>query len=217
MTIISRPSTGGLGFDTNQKISASQAASLRASGYTWCARYLPLPDNDPRDDIDLAELAILLDAGFEVLLVQHVRYSGWNPRMHSGSLDASVAAAHAITAHYPIGAHIFCDWEGVVPGIDPHGGIMFLESWSSRIISAGFSPGLYVGYQQPLSALQLYDLRGFDQYWSDAGHRVVDVRGCSIEQDREETISGVKIDVDTMAPDRLGAVPMVAVNATEVV
>ena len=69
---------------------------------------------------------------------------------------------------------------------------------------------MYHGYAVPLSASDLYDLPGFDCYWSDAGKRPVATRGNAVVQGAEVTISGVKFDLDTVAADALGGLPFVA-------
>jgi hypothetical protein len=78
------------------------------------------------------------------------------------------------------------------------------------MIGAGYRAGLYHGYSVPLGALDIFDLPGFDCYWSDAGNRPVTTRGNAITQGPEVTIAGVKFDLDVVASDLQGGLPFMA-------
>jgi hypothetical protein len=210
VTIIARTVTPGTGFDCSAKLTPVQARALKAMDHILCARYVPLPANNAANDIDAAELTMLTDLGFEVLLVQHVRNPGWDPRSHSGTIDAAVACEHALDAGYPLGAHIFLDLEGPAAAVDAAGMKLFAESWAARVLIDGFKAGVYIGYDLPLDAMALWLLHGVNSYWSDAAHRHVANRGCALVQGRELTVRGVRIDEDTIAPDMLGELPFIA-------
>ena len=208
--MIARPATPGLFFDCSTKLTRPAAEKLRAT-YVGVFRYVPLPHVNASADIDADELAMLLDVGFEVGLVQHTRYPGWDPHQANtiaGAIDGIAASEAALHAGYGAG-HIFFDLEGVGTTCTAFAIRYFVEEWAARVTMHGFRAGLYVGFQQPLTPEQLYELHGFDIYWSDAGHRKVATRGVAISQGPEMTVNGVRIDTDQVAPDLLGGLPWV--------
>jgi len=210
MTAIAVPATPGLALDTSTKIARPVAAELWDYGYRAVGRYVPLPDNRAGQDIDAFELAMLLDVGFQVWLVQHVRMPGWRPADHNAEVDATVAVTAARAAGYPA-AHIFLDLEGIDGTADETKA--FAEGWASTMARLGQPAGVYCGYQNPLGAQGLYLLHGVSTYWSDAGHRSVMTRGCAIHQGPEKTIAGIRVDVDTISVDMLGDLPLFATAA----
>ena len=215
MTIIARPATPGRWVDFSAFPTRAQAQSIRDYGVIGCFTYVPLPgvtDAQKANDITAERLLMLIDLGFEVGLVQHPRFPNWDPRNHSGMIDAAVASEYALDVGYPDGAHLFNDFEGVIITADAPSGKLFLEGWALRILAGGLKAGLYVGYQQPLDAMSLYLLHGINSYWSDAGHRKVATRGVAISQGIETTIDGERVDLDEVAPDKLGGLPFIAAS-----
>jgi Domain of unknown function (DUF1906) len=211
MSAIARPSRAKLGFDTEAHLNGRQSVGLRSAGYELCGRYVSLPNNPIGADIDADEFAMLIAAGFEVILFQHVRSPPWHPEAHSGVDDGECAAAHALRVGYPLGAHLWLDLEGIASGAPAT--IVFAEAWQSAVRAAGFSAGCYSGYDVPLSPEALYLLHGFNSYASDAGPRSVATRGYWLKQHQERVVAGVRIDHDTLGPDLLGDVAIVAAAA----
>ena len=192
--------------DTAAKLTEVVIAQVAGAGYRGIARYVPLPGNSAKADIDAVELRAILDAGLALLLVQHVRRPGWNPGKCSGENDALAGIKAAREAGYLEGAHIFIDLEGVEGSAVATRA--FAEEWAATVVQAGYRAGCYVGYGVPLSASQLYDLHSIDSYWSDAGPRTVATRGFAIKQRQPGIrIGGVGFDVDVVQPDRLGDTP----------
>ncbi len=200
------PAGAGSIVDTATKLSPDPIQRVRAAGYRGIARYVPLRDNRADGDIDPTELGSILAAGLGLLLVQHVRLPGWNPAQHSGDADAHMAVEFARTAGYQARSHIFLDLEGI-SGTGPDTKA-FAEAWAAVIASAGYSAGCYVGYDVPLDAQELYDLRTINSYWSDAGNRAVATRGFAIKQHPEIQIAGVPFDADTIQIDGRGETPI---------
>lgn len=208
MTIVARYATPGRGFDASEKVTRTQSSQLWALGYRWCCRYVPLPGVKSDRDIDAAELDLLVGQGFDVSLVQHTRFPGWLPSMHSGFVDASTAIQFSLKVGFPLSAHIFLDLEGISGGaLDAS---RFAEDWAQAVVDAGYRAGVYCGYGSPLDADDLWLLHNVDCYWSDAGHRIVKNRGVAISQGIEHVVAGLEIDEDTLAPDLLGGMPRVA-------
>jgi hypothetical protein len=192
--------------DTDAKLTPAVIAQVAAKGYAGVVRYVPLPGVKADNDIDAGELQAIVDGGLAAMLVQHVRYPGWNPAMCSGQGDALAAIETAKTAGYLPGGHIFLDLEGIDGSAADTK--VFAEQWGATIVQAGYCAGCYVGYGVPLNAVQLYNLHDFHSYWSDAGPRQVATRGFAMKQKGPAvTIGGIRFDPDTMQPDRLGDMP----------
>ena len=208
--MIAAPARPGKWLDTSVICSTDVLTAAAAQGYGGIVRYVPLPRNSGAWDITELELDRIVAADLQCALVQHVRKGHWNPSLCSGSEDADAAVDWAIHAGYPAGCHIFCDAEDMA-GIDLSA-IHYLNEWSAEVIQGGFLAGLYVGFSVPLTPEQLWELPGFNQYWSDAGKRHVATRGCSMVQGGEVQVQGTTFDIDYVAPDLLGGLPMVATS-----
>jgi hypothetical protein len=213
-----RQTTRGNIVDTSAKLTAPVIQQVAAGDYIGIVRYVPLPGLSAAQDIDAAELRTILDAGLGVMLVQHVRFPGWDPRNRSGKTDALAAIEQAEVAQYLSGGHIFLDLEGIKGTAQDTK--RFAEDWAATIVDAGYCAGCYVGFGVPLNAVQLYNLHDIHSYWSDAGARSVATRGFAMKQMVPEVqIGGIGFDVDAVAPDRLGDMPfwMIAGPAAEAV
>ncbi|HEX8792998.1 MAG TPA: glycoside hydrolase domain-containing protein [Polyangiaceae bacterium] len=203
--MIAAKATPGRWVDSSTPLTPAVCAELVREGIVGVVRYVPLPNNPAHADISAAEAALILDAGLQLLLVQHVRMPPWSPSQHDGYTDGAIAAGSARAAGYAPGCHVFLDIEGVQG--DAASTSLFCDNWARAVKSAGYRAGLYCGYSDPLSADQLYERPGFTTYWSDAGHRRVSTRGVAMTQGNEITIAGTKFDTDVIAPDLLGEVP----------
>jgi hypothetical protein len=192
--------------DTDEKLAPNILKQEAALRYAGVVRYVPLPSNGAKQDIDAVELQAILDSGLALLLVQHVRRPGWNPAQCSGKIDAQLAIQTAEAAGYLPGGHIFLDLEGIAGTAQDTKA--FAEDWAATIVNGGYCAGCYVGYEVPLNAVQLYNLHDFHSYWSDAGQRSVATRGFAMKQlSPEVTIEGVGFDPDTLQADALGDTP----------
>ncbi len=192
--------------DTSTKLTLANAQALRQALFVAIGRYVGLRMSDA-GNIDAGELEMLCSLGFDVWLYQRVRFPGWRPADHSGGSDGTSAAQQALAAGYPPGAHLFLDPEGIDGTREET--IRFANDWATSVMQLHYRAGLYVGYQVPLSALDLYDLPGFNQYASDVGNRKVAVRETSMSQLAERTVAGVRIDPVIIRTDRMGDRPMV--------
>jgi hypothetical protein len=195
-----------LGFDCDIKLTPGNARAAAAMGFKWCARYLPLFNNALGWDLEANEVGVILAAGLDLMGVQHVRRY-WHPNATLGQQDGKAAADAAKAAGVLPGVHLFLDLEDIAGSTGDT--INHAAAWSSVVIAEGFRAGLYVGFAVPLTPLQLYDLPGFDQYWSDFGKREVATRGFSIRQQSPSPIIGVglEIDVDVLTADHKGDRP----------
>jgi hypothetical protein len=191
--------------DASAKLTPDNIDSVAADGYKGIVRYVPLPGVVAASDIDAGELEAIVGGGLGLMLVQHVRYPGWNPALYKGAHDAAVAVQSAMAAGYPAGAHIFVDLEGIKG--TAHATITFANDWADAVVAAGYRAGCYVGYAVPLTPEQLYDLHDVNSYWSDAGKRAVATRGFAIKQRPQIFIDNVPFDPDDVEPDQLGETP----------
>lgn len=202
-----RPALQGKWCDTEWRITPHVAATLAQAGYLGVARYVPLPGNSSVGDVSGVEVGCILDAGLQLLLVQHCRKPPVLLKLYDGTIDAGAAAAHAALVGYPAGAHLFLDLEGAAGTSDEVW--TYCVAWGESVRSSGFLAGLYVGYSAILSPEQLYDLPPFNSYWSDMGPRVVASRGFAVKQQNAVTVAGVGFDGDTVTADAKGEVPIV--------
>ncbi|MCL2450879.1 MAG: DUF1906 domain-containing protein [Polyangiaceae bacterium] len=212
---IARTATPGPWFDVYPCLTRSQADAFKARGMVGVFRYGPLPKNSTTSDLSREELAMLVDVGLEVGLVQHPRLPKYNElKSHSGVADAITVGRYAVSVGVPAGVHVFLDLEGVRDS-SPAEVAEYCNDWATAIGQIGFRCGLYVGFDAVLNAEQLYALPGFDCYWADAGPRKVATRGFAVKQGfGVEAADGLPAyDPDTMAVDRLGGLPVIAVRA----
>jgi len=69
--------------------------------------------------------------------------------------------------------------------------------------SAGYVPGVYVGYDTMLTSMQLYNLP-FGHYWRAYNGPQVATRGFQLIQKTQKTVGGVTIDPDVTQNDNMG-------------
>jgi len=215
--MIVRPATPGKGFDTSTRVTLDWLQDRRDEGYTWCADYLPLPGFSPaqirESCISAADFAARLAMGYEVSLIQHPRYPGWDPTQHDPAADAKAALDYATNIlGAPLGMHFYNDAEGVKLGTTSQQMRTSLEMWATVIREASQKAAVYCGFQVPLTPLQWWLLHGVSSYWTDPAHHHVEERGCAIVQGRTRVLDGVENDEDLLTRDLKGETPMVAAS-----
>ena len=193
--------TGLLGFDSNTVITAAAAQNFFAQGYRFCLRYLSRGPESP-SDLSAAEAEVILQSGLALMAVQHVRKAGWQPTGALGQQDGQDAAQNASDVGFPPGVSIWCDLEGVQAGTDAQNVIDYCNSWCIALDSAGYIPGLYVGFGSGLNEQQLFDLN-FQHYWrSQSNVPNVGSRGYQMIQLYPEVkVNGIGIDIDVTQSD----------------
>ncbi len=207
-SIVAAPAAQGLWLDTSTPLTPAVIRAIKSRGYLGVFRYGPLPGVSARNDISGQELADILKEGLQCGIVQHVRFPGWRPADHSGVADAKIVCRYMILCGYPTGAVIYQDLEGI------SGTLLETEKiandWAGETANQHQQPGIYAGYQDPLGAQELFYIHAAKTYWTDSGPHTVAQRGHAVKQGKEITISGVRFDVDYVAPDNFGEVPLVA-------
>jgi hypothetical protein len=203
------------GFDANATITADIAGAFAAHGYRFCVRYVRRETKHPTD-LTADEATIILDAGLALMAVQHVESEeSWMANAAKGSANGAAAAEDATAIGIPSGVTVWCDLEGVAVETPAQDIIDYCDQWHSVVASAGFVPGLYVGYHAGLNASQLYRSLRFTHYWAaynlDADEAPA-VRGVQMRQavpknlDRVEGVA-LEYQVDSIRADALGGLP----------
>lgn len=206
-----RRATPGKWFDVSVKLRLEQARRFRAAGFLGVGRYGPLPGNSTAEDLDAAELEMLVfDAGLEVFIYQHPRRVNVLSK-YSGSADAMWVCQYASSIYYPSAAHILLDLEGVIGTTMPQTW-QYCVDWSRAALQLRYSSGLYVGFSAVLGPQELYELPGFNTYASDVAGRRVNVRGVCYQQLAQVAAANglPAYDPATMGVDALGGLPLVA-------
>jgi hypothetical protein len=197
------------GFDSDTIVTAAVAQRFFSGGYKFCLRYLSRGPESPRD-LSTQEATDILNSGLALMPVQHVRNvaTGWSPTASLGQQDGQDAATNAQDIGFPPGVNVWCDLENVVKTAASQDIIDYCQAWYSAVDSAGYIPGLYVGFGTQLSGQQLHDL-SFQHYWKSASSvPEIAPRGYQLFQLFPSlTANGIGIDVDVTQTDGEGGVP----------
>jgi hypothetical protein len=205
---------GVRGFDTTERVSPSAAALFHRRGYRFCVRYVRR-DKPHASALSGTEAKNLLGVGIGLMLVQYVESdSSWIPSGAKGTKNGDVAAAEAERLGVPWGVTVWCDLEGVKPGTSSQRVIDYCNDWHLAVSSAGYVPGLYVGYRAGLSPTQLYRTLRFTHYWGAYNLNSDEApakRGLQMKQSQrgKSDVPEAPFDfqVDTIKRDALGGSP----------
>jgi hypothetical protein len=150
------------------------------------------------------------------MLVQYVESeSAWIPTAAKGNTNGSVAASEARKLGVPWGVTVWCDLEGVKRGTPAQKVIDYCNRWHLAVSSAGYVPGLYVGYHAGLSPIRLYRSLRFTHYWGAFNLNADEApatRGLQMKQSvarSSDAVPDISLDfqVDTIRADALGGHP----------
>lgn len=207
------------GFDTNTTLTPATARAFHAKGYRFAIRYLRRATPHPYD-LTSGEVDVILGAGLGLMAVQHVESAeSWLPSGNKGDANGGAAVAHARELALPIGATLWCDLEGVAPGTSEAAVIAYVNGWCDVVGTAGFLPGLYVGWHPGLGPEALFHELHTRHYWAsynlDTDQYPV-VRGVQMRQWARlsaDVPNGLAIpfDVDTVLTDKLGGLPLMVI------
>jgi hypothetical protein len=211
---------GVIGFDTAESVSPSAAADFRKGGYRFGVRYVRR-DKPHASALTTTEARSLLNVGIGLMLVQYVESeTSWIPSGIKGTANGRVAASEAEKLGAPWGVTIWCDLEGVARGTASQKVIDYCNNWHHSVSSAGYLPGLYVGYHAGLTPTQLYRALRFTHYWGAYNlnsDQYPAVRGLQMKQSRRAANSavrsGIDFQVDSIRADALGGHPMLLAPA----
>jgi hypothetical protein len=217
MNIATKLATEGKWLDCITPLSDAVLASIRAQhpDVVGIVRSTPLPNNNTSGEVQPGELERILVHGFESFWYQRVRGTHatnmlWVPSEHSGTADGACGVQWAQRAGYPDGVHGFQDLEATR---DTEANcLQYCLDWGATVLAARASVGTYVGYSPGLTPDALHELPHSTCYWHGGGGPSVTVRGYAVKQIGALTIAGVTFDVNVMAADALGGLPIVAFN-----
>lgn len=206
MSGIVKSANPGLGFDVNQSLSITQARAFFITGYIFCIRYLPRTPYLKQGNLTAQEIAIILNTGLSLSVVQHCPLPGWEPSIDLGSQYGQYAGAYATEIGLPIGMNIWLDLEEVATNSTSQNVIDYCKAWFVAVQAAGYIPGIYCGYGTNLSSQQLYDLP-FKHYWKAYNYdNGVAIRGFQIIQEPQKTMIGIQFDPNKSQIDNKGDV-----------
>ena len=146
-------SVGAMGFDTAIPLTALTASAYVDKGYRFCVRYISRTDKSRANnakrglaDLSEAEGRLILDAGLALMAVQHVAATGWVPHKALGEAYGAKAAEYSQTAGLPEGVNVWLDLADI-PKATPHADICaYANAWFAQVKTAGYVPGVYVGF-----------------------------------------------------------------------
>jgi hypothetical protein len=200
---------GTRGIDCNAPITAHVAATLVTRGFKFVRRYVRRTQASS-GNLSADEANVILGAGLGIAAVQHVKSaSSWAPAAGDGKAYGQTAASEATLVGLPPGSMIACDLEGVTPGTDHHVIARYATDWFHAVLTAGFLPELYVGWNAGLTPTELYALP-FTRYWAAYNLNADEepaVRGVCMKQ-HEATLAdgnlGIPYDTDVTRTDAKG-------------
>lgn len=205
---VSKLSSGIKGADTDTKLTTISAQNLKNEGYTFAIRYVSRSTPEPNRDLTKNEADIILNAGLALMVVQHVRTSGWSPSASLGSSDGTACVTNCQSIGLPTGISVWCDLEGVSTSADAQSIIDYCNSWEQIVTNAGYRAGLYVGANCGLSGHQLYMNLTFKYYWKSMSNvPIVENTGYQMIQSATKTVAGISIDPNTIQTDGSGNTP----------
>lgn len=211
--------SGIRGFDCNFPLSFEQGQSMVRHGYRFVLRYVPRVIQAVQD-LTPGEVGRILDAGLAVMPVQHVEKENWTPNLEKGKNYGARAALSAGLCNVPLGTSVWLDLEGIHIRTDPETVIGYCNAWFDEVQSAGYLPGVYVGWQSILTPDQQYRRLKFTRYWSaynlDADLFPAVVGACmkqgeaqSIDYPDGWSARRAQIDTNIVVGDARGRFPMV--------
>jgi hypothetical protein len=183
-------------------------AELRRLKYLAVGRYVPFAGLHDPSQITRAELDEILADGLASWWIMRVRLPFWKPREHNPEADAIAAVNAAKGAGYAPGTVGYIDAEGMSVDTTSAEAHTYNSRAAHVIVSEGFQGGLYDGFSEPESPIELYETHEVTTYWSDAAHRVIPVRGVAVQQLPQLNILGFPFDPNLVRPDREGETPM---------
>ncbi|VVB55274.1 Uncharacterised protein [uncultured archaeon] len=200
MTLQIQPAfNGARGVDTILTFNAERAKTIKQAGFNFVVRYLGSLTKNERD--------IITGEGLGLLAVTYSRRAGWIPSADLGTADGAHAVINADNAGLLPGMSLYIDIEG--PSV--HGDcISYINNCASKMQSADFRAGMYVGWGIPLNSYQLYHALRVTGYWhSVSWEPPVDVRGYQMTQEYppNQHVAGLQVDKNHIETDGRGDTP----------
>lgn len=161
-----QPAPAGLkGFDANVTITSAQADAFWNAGFRFALRYVGRTQMASHD-LTAGEAEMLLARGFGVMPVQHVLGGEWMATGDLGTEYGANAASFSQQIGFPPGVNVWLDLESVSTQAAAADVIAYCNNWHAQVASAGYVPGVYIGWQPGLPGSQLYSNLKFQHYWA---------------------------------------------------
>lgn len=208
--MVAKQATAGMqGADINSVLSDAQCVGLKAAGLDFVLRYAPRELDTYRYNLTNPEMLRILKAGIALMVVQHVAANSWEPSEELGGQYGNYMSDYcAKTIQLPKGVTVWLDLEMVKIGTPIADTLNYVNEWCKVVVGAGYTCGLYVGYQPGADPHSLYEGLSVDMYWKaynyDDG---VATRGFCMVQHPQKEIAGIMVDPDTIQADQLGGLP----------
>jgi hypothetical protein len=200
---------GAEGFDADTPLTELACAALVAAGMTFAIRYVGFSGQQATTtDLTAVEVQTILSAGLALMIVQHVRYAGWNPSATLGAADGGAAVQHARATGVATGTCLWCDLEGISGSADDT--IAHANAWTSAVRAAGYDPGVYVGAGVPLMGAQWFQALTVQRYWKSLSQvPEVATRGYQmVQRAGGAPVAGIGLDRNRIQADNEGDLPM---------
>lgn len=204
------------GFDCDTTVSFGAARNFVAAGKRFAVRYVPRIKSHP-GDLTGEEVHDLINAGLAVMAVQHVEVEtghGWKAFKDKGQQYGAVAAGHTQACGLLMGTMVWLDLEDVAPGNPHEDTIQYCNAWYHEVARAGYTPGLYVGFNAGLSQAELYGRLAFEHYWAAYNlnsDQYPAIRGVQMRQYTQLKLSGIAYDPCNVMRDLKGGLPLACV------
>jgi hypothetical protein len=202
---------GTIGGDSDSICTPGIAKDLFACGIRFLFRYISRTTPNHSGDLTAQERLVMLNAGLAVGYVQHVPLAGWAPSRGRGAAYGIAAVDNLRLVGATPGVCVWRDWEGILPGSSSADCIADINAWNAEVKASGYVPGIYVGFDDVLTASQLYWRLTCSHYWRDyaPGRIVPAVRGYQILQSQAPSpVDGYDFDRDVIMQDALGGLPI---------
>jgi len=207
--------SGSKGFDCDVHISSSTAQRFKRAQYDHVARYIRRDPVNP-NDLTPDEVEIILDAGLQLVIVQHCPRPGWRPNEALGRKYGETAMRECLRLGVPGGFNVVLDLEGVAQGVAHEDVIAYCNAWYAPVAADGYVAMIYLGYDCGLTNREAYYALKFSHYWGAYNVDVVPaVRGYQMQQ-RERKIADIPtgigrdfaFDVNHVQLDKLRGLPI---------
>ncbi len=138
------------------------------------------------------------------MAVQHVEAGEWAASGELGAEYGANAARFVAEIGFPPGVNVWLDLESVSPSCSAADVVAYRNNWFDAVEGAGYTPGIYVGWQPVLSISQLYSALKFKRYWGAYNvDAVIPQRGWVKQTPAHTQVAGIDHD-DNLTHGRPG-------------
>lgn len=199
---------GMIGFDVNAPLPTNKYVEFKEAGNSFAIRYIPRTPALIKGNLTAVEIESVISSGLALSLVQHVPLPGWQPSEELGKEYGEYAGTYCEQIGLPKGVNVWLDLEEVSSSATAQQVIDYCQAWYVAVLSHGFLPGLYVGWNVIISPEQLYSKLSYKNYWRAYNGGAVATRGFQLIQETEKTLNGITYDPNHVQIDAFGGLPI---------